>query len=165
MPNSETSVNLTRGDELWRSDMEPALDSLMVRILARDNVQRAWARVKSNQGAPGSDGMTLEDFPAYARVHWPEIRQSLLDGRYQPRPVRRVVIPKPHGKGERMLGVPCVIDRVIQQAILQILTPIFDPGFSESSYGSRPKRCVLRTGFANGSRCDQSSQGLYQSGM
>jgi RNA-directed DNA polymerase len=140
MPNSETSVNLTRGDELWRSDMEPALDSLMVRILARDNVQRAWARVKSNQGAPGSDGMTLEDFPAYARVHWPEIRQSLLDGRYQPRPVRRVVIPKPHGKGERMLGVPCVIDRVIQQAILQILTPIFDPGFSESSYGSRPKR-------------------------
>lgn len=140
MTNSETSVNPIGGDALWRSVIEPALDSLMMRILARDNVQRAWARVKSNQGAPGSDGMTLEDFPAYAREHWPEIRQSLLDGRYQPRPVRRVVIPKPQGKGERMLGVPCVVDRVIQQAILQILTPIFDPDFSESSYGSRPKR-------------------------
>jgi RNA-directed DNA polymerase len=84
--------------------------------------------------------MTIEDFPAYAKVHWPEIRQSLLDGSYQPRPVRRVVVPKPQGKGERSLGVPCVVDRVIQQAILQILTPIFDPNFSESSYGSRPKR-------------------------
>jgi RNA-directed DNA polymerase len=63
-----------------------------------------------------------------------------MDGRYQPRPVRRVVIPKPHGQGERKLGVPCVVDRVIQQAILQVLTPIFDPGFSESSFGSRPKR-------------------------
>jgi RNA-directed DNA polymerase len=84
--------------------------------------------------------MTLEDFPAYAREHWNEIRQTLMDGSYQPRPVRRVVIPKPRGKGERKLGVPCVVDRVIQQAILQVLTPIFDPDFSESSYGSRPKR-------------------------
>lgn len=119
---------------------EPALDNLMVRILERDNVQPAWQRVKSNQGAPGSDGMSLEDFPAYAREHWSEIRQSLLDGSYQPRPVRRVVIPKPQEKGERKLGVPGVVDRVIQQAILQVLTPIFDPEFSESSYGSRPKR-------------------------
>jgi RNA-directed DNA polymerase len=101
---------------------------------------QAWVRVKANKGAPGSDGMTLEDFAAYAGEHWEEIRQSLRDGRYQPRPVRRVVIPKPHGKGERKLGVPCVVDRVIQQAILQILTPIFDPSFSESSFGSRPKR-------------------------
>ncbi len=112
----------------------------MQRILERDNVQRAWNRVKSNQGAPGSDGMTLDDFPTYAREHWSQIRQSLMDGSYQPRPVRRVVIPKPHGKGERKLGVPCVVDRVIQQAILQVLTPIFDPEFSESSFGSRPKR-------------------------
>jgi RNA-directed DNA polymerase len=112
----------------------------MERILERNNVQRAWQRVKSNKGAPGSDGMTLEDFPAYAREHWSEIRQSLMDGRYQPRPVRQVVIPKPRGKGERKLGVPCVLDRVIQQAILQVLTPLFDPEFSESSYGCRPKR-------------------------
>jgi RNA-directed DNA polymerase len=140
MNNSNPSMNLLRGDESWRDDMQPALDNLMKRILAHDNVQRAWQRVKSNKGAPGSDGIPLEDFPAYAQDHWSEIRQSLMDGSYQPRPVRRVVIPKPRGKGERWLGVPCVIDRVIQQAILQVLTPIFDPEFSESSYGSRPKR-------------------------
>jgi RNA-directed DNA polymerase len=140
MNNSNSSMNLDRGDEVWRADREPALDNLMERILERNNVYQAWVRVRSNRGAPGSDGMNLEDFPDYAREHWREIRQSLMDGRYQPRPVRRVVIPKPHGKGERKLGVPCVVDRVIQQAILQVLSPIFDPGFSESSFGSRPKR-------------------------
>jgi RNA-directed DNA polymerase len=140
MNNSDASMNPDGGDSVWRADREPALDNLMERILERDNVKRAWERVKSNKGAPGSDGMTLEDFPAYAREHWSEIRQSLMDGRYQPRPVRRVVIPKPHGKGERKLGVPCVIDRVIQQAILQVLSPIVEPGFSASSFGSRPKR-------------------------
>jgi RNA-directed DNA polymerase len=140
MNNSNPSMNPEGGDGVWRADREPALDNLMMRILERDNVQTAWKRVKSNQGAPGSDGMSLEDFPAYARDHWSEIRQSLIDGSYQPRPVRRVVIPKPRGKGERKLGVPCVVDRVIQQAILQVLTPIFDPEFSEFSFGSRPKR-------------------------
>lgn len=140
MNNSHPSTNPDGGDEVWRADIKPALDNLMERILERDNVQRAWKRVKSNQGAPGSDGMSLDDFAAYAREHWSEIGQSLRDGSYQPRPVRRVVIPKPRGKGKRKLGVPCVIDRVIQQAILQVLTPIFDPEFSESSFGSRPKR-------------------------
>jgi len=140
MNNSSASMNPDGGDSVWRDDIKPTLDKLMVRILERENVKRAWERVKSNQGAPGSDGMTLEEFPAHAREHWKEIRQTLMDGSYQPRPVRRVTIPKPKGKGERKLGVPCVIDRVIQQAILQVLTPIFDPGFSESSYGSRPKR-------------------------
>jgi RNA-directed DNA polymerase len=108
----------------------------MAQVVEKANVLKAWKRVKSNQGAPGSDGMTLEDFPAYAREHWPTIRQSLLDGTYHPHPVRRVVIPKPGGRGERMLGVPCVVDRVIQQAIRPVLTPIFDPGFSEASFGS-----------------------------
>ncbi|MGI0484738.1 group II intron reverse transcriptase/maturase [Pantanalinema rosaneae CENA516] len=140
MNNSSALMNPDGGDDAWRDDSQPALDNLMARILERDNVRRAWERVKSNRGAPGSDGMTLDDFPAYAREHWGEIRQSLMDGSYQPRPVRRVVIPKPKGKGERKLGVPCVVDRVIQQAILQVLSPIFDPGFSESSFGSRPKR-------------------------
>ena len=140
MNNSDPLLNPEGGGGVWRADIEPALDNLMMRILERDNVQRAWKRVKSNKGAPGSDGMTLEDFPAYAREHWSEIRQSLMDGSYQPRPVRRVVIPKPQGKGERKLGVPCVIDRVIQQAILQVLTPMFDPEFSESSFGCRPRR-------------------------
>lgn len=140
MNNSDPLMNPDGGDGVWRDDREPALDNLMERVLERDNVQRAWARVKSNKGAPGSDGMTIEDFPAYAREHWSEICQSLLDGSYQPRPVRRVVIPKPQGKGERKLGVPCVVDRVIQQAILQVLSPLFEPGFSDSSFGSRPKR-------------------------
>ena len=139
MNNSDPLLNPDGGDGVWRADIEPALDNLMMRILERTNVAQAWQRVKSNQGAPGSDGMTLDDFPVYAREHWHEIRQFLLNGSYQPRPVRRVVIPKPRG-GERKLGVPCVVDRVIQQAILQVLTPIFDPGFSESSYGSRPNR-------------------------
>jgi len=140
MNNSDPLLNPEGGGGVWRADIEPALDNLMMRILERDNVQRAWKRVKSNKGAPGSDGMTLEDFPAYAREHWSEIRQSLVDGSYPPRPVRQVVIPKPQGKGERKLGVPCVIDRVIQQAILQVLTPMFDPEFSESSFGCRPRR-------------------------
>jgi RNA-directed DNA polymerase len=144
MNNSSSSLNPDGGDAAWRADIKPALDNLMAQILERNNVKRAWERVKSNKGAPGSDGMPLEDFPAYAREHWHKICQSLIDGTYQPRPVRRVVIPKPKGKGERKLGVPCVVDRVIQQAILQVLTPIFDPEFSESSFGSRPKRSAHR---------------------
>jgi RNA-directed DNA polymerase len=139
MNNSDASMNPEGGDAVWRADSQPDLDPQMPRILERDNVLQAWERVKSNKGAPGSNGMTLEDFPAFAREHWHEIRQSLLEGTYQPRPVRRVVIPKPPS-GERQLGVPCVLDRVIQQAILQVLTPIFDPDFSESSFGCRPRR-------------------------
>jgi hypothetical protein len=122
-------------------DMQPALDlNLMARIVDSANILQAWKRVKSNQGAPGSDGMSLDEFPDYAREHWLRIRQSLLDGTYPPSSMRRVVIAKPHGKGDRLLGVPCVLDRVIQQAILQVLSPIFEPKFSDSSYGSRPKR-------------------------
>ncbi|ASC69926.1 group II intron reverse transcriptase-maturase [Halomicronema hongdechloris C2206] len=141
MTDSDVSMNLDRGDTVWRTVMQPALDiNLMAKVVAKANLQKAWQRVKSNQGAPGSDGMSLEAFPGYAREHWPTIRQSLWNGTYHPQPVRRVVIPKPGGRGERLLGVPCVVDRVIQQAILQVLTPIFDPGFSESSFGSRPQR-------------------------
>jgi len=119
---------------------QPALhDELMEAVLSPANLKRAWRRVKSNRGAPGIDGMPIDDFPAYAREHWPAIRQTLSDGRYQPQPVRRVMIPKPGG-GERALGIPTVIDRVIQQAIAQVMTPIFDPEFSDSSYGFRPGR-------------------------
>jgi RNA-directed DNA polymerase len=95
--------------------------------------------------------MTIEEFPTYARAHWKEIRQSLRCGTYRPSPVRRVEIPKPSG-GKRKLGIPCVVDRVIQQAIAQILTPLFDPEFSESSYGFRRGRLVrdaLRTMQSN----------------
>lgn len=111
----------------------------MQAVVAPANMRRAWARVKANKGAPGIDGMPIEDFPAFARTQWATIRQCLIDGTYRPQPVRRVMIPKPGG-GERALGIPSVVDRVIQQAIAQVLTPIFDPGFSESSFGFRPKR-------------------------
>lgn len=141
MENSDVSMNLSGGETAVRGTIEPALETnLMERILISENLHRAWKQVRSNQGAPGIDGMSLEDFPAYARDHWQEICQSLREGRYQPHPVRRFVIPKPGGKGERMLGVPTVLDRVIQQSISQVLTPMFDPEFSEYSYGCRPKR-------------------------
>jgi RNA-directed DNA polymerase len=141
MENSDVLVNPSGGETDVRGTIEPALEiNLMERILSAENLHRAWKQVRSNQGAPGIDRMRLEDFPAYARIHWAEIRQSLREGRYQPQPVRRVVIPKPGGKGERKLGVPTVLDRVIQQAISQVLTPLFDSEFSEYSFGCRPKR-------------------------
>jgi RNA-directed DNA polymerase len=89
-------------------------DDLMARVLDPVNLRRAWKRVKANRGAPGIDGMRLEDFPVFARSHWAAIRQQLARGAYQPQPVRRVSIPKPGG-GERLLGIPTVVDRVIQQ--------------------------------------------------
>jgi RNA-directed DNA polymerase len=133
-------MNPTGGAEDRRRATQPALhDHLMEAVLSPANLHRAWRRVKSNRGAPGIDGLRIEDFPVYARAHWPAIRQSLSDGSYTPQPVRRVTIPKPDG-GERALGIPTVVDRVIQQAIAQVMTPIFDPEFSESSFGFRPKR-------------------------
>jgi RNA-directed DNA polymerase len=95
--------------------------------------------VKANKGAPGIDGVTVEDWPAHAREHWPALREQIKQGRYWPQPVRRVEIPKPDG-GKRLLGIPTVSDRVLQQAIAQVLTPIFDPTFSDSSFGFRPGR-------------------------
>ena len=103
------------------------------------NIERAWKNVKANKGAPGPDGITLDKFFETFRHHWPEVRQQLLEGTYCPGPSRRKSIPKQDG-GRRDLGIPNVIDRLIQQSILQVLTPIFDPGFSESSFGFRPKR-------------------------
>ncbi len=114
-------------------------ENLLERILSRENMQQAWKRVKANKGAAGIDRMSIEAFPAYARDHWEEIREMLTEGTYQPFPVRRVEIPKATG-GTRPLGIPTVLDRLIQQAIAQVLTPIFDPTFSESSFGFRPGR-------------------------
>ena len=93
-----------------------------------------------NGGAPGVDGMTVDDLMPYCRQHWAPIREQLLSGTYVPQPVRRVEIPKPDGKGVRMLGIPTVLDRFIQQALLQVLSPLFDPTFSDASYGFRPGR-------------------------
>jgi len=112
---------------------------LMEEVCERENLVRAWQRVRGNKGAPGVDGMTVEDAKSYLREHWPEIRSQLLGGTYQPQPVRRVEIPKPDG-GVRKLGVPCVVDRLIQQALLQVLQGRWDPTFSEASFGFRPGR-------------------------
>jgi RNA-directed DNA polymerase len=118
--------------------LRPSLKGLE-RILAREDMRCAWKRVAANKGVAGIDKMTVADFESHARQHWPNIRQLLLAGTYQPLPVLRVEIPKSSG-GKRPLGIPTVVDRVIQQAIAQVLVPIFDPGFSEQSYGFRPGR-------------------------
>ena len=114
-------------------------EQLMEEVCDRENLQSAWKRVRRNQGGPGVDGMTIDDAKDYLREHWPSIRSQLLDGTYQPQPVKRVEIPKPDG-GVRKLGVPCVVDRLIQQAVLQVLQERWDPTFSEHSYGFRPGR-------------------------
>lgn len=140
MSDSISVLNPSGGAGNRRGLMPPTLhENLMMRVLNPANVRQAWKRVKANKGAPGIDGMRIEDFPAFARSQWAAIRQSLADGTYHPQPVRRVMIPKPGG-GERRLGIPTVVDRVIQQAIAQVLGPLFDPEFSESSFGFRPKR-------------------------
>lgn len=112
----------------------------MEEVLRRENVLAAHRRVVQNGGAPGVDGMTVDELMPYCREHWARIREELLSGRYQPQPVLRVEIPKPDGKGTRMLGIPTVPDRMIQQALLQVLQPLFDPTFSDDSYGFRPGR-------------------------
>jgi len=114
--------------------------TLMDQVLRRENLFAAYRRVKGNGGAPGVDGMTVDALGDYCRKHWPRHREQLLDGTYIPQPVLRVEIPKPGGKGLRMLGIPTALDRMIQQALLQVLQPIFDPRFSESSFGFRPGR-------------------------
>jgi len=112
---------------------------LLERIFSQENMLKAWKRVKANKGAPGIDNMSIEDFPEFARNNWDNVRESLLAGSYQPSPVQRVEIPKATG-GTRPLGIPTVLDRLIQQAIYQVLMPIFDPDFSDYSYGFRPGR-------------------------
>ena len=112
---------------------------MMELVCERQNCLAALKRVRENKGSPGIDGMTVKELPAFLKLHWPRLREELLSGRYQPQPVRRVLIPKPGG-GERELGIPSVLDRFIQQALLQVLQPRFDPTFSEASYGFRPGR-------------------------
>lgn len=113
--------------------------ALLEAALTRENMVKAWKRVKANKGSAGVDGITIQDAVEYLRGHWPGIKESLLDGTYRPAPVRRVMIPKPDGT-ERQLGIPTVLDRLIQQALLQVVQPQIDPTFSEHSYGFRPKR-------------------------
>jgi RNA-directed DNA polymerase len=112
---------------------------LLEMILSRENMMEALRRMESNKGAPGVDGLTVGQLRAYLTAHWAVIKEDLLAGRYEPAPVRGVEIPKPGG-GMRQLGIPTVMDRLIQQAMHQVLMPLFDPGFSNWSYGFRPGR-------------------------
>src|SRR5712692_2538078 len=123
---------------------------LMEAILGRENMMAALRRVVANKGAPGADGMPVEELRAYLVANWPRIKEDLLAGRYRPAPVRGVEIPK-HGGGKRLLGIPTVLDRLIQQAMHQVLMPLFDPGFSNSSYGFRPGRSARQAVLAAGS--------------
>ena len=112
----------------------------MEEIVRRENMQRAWQRVCSNKGSSGVDGLSIDETNVQLQTHWPSIREALLNGTYQPQAVRRVDIPKPNGGGTRTLGIPTVTDRLIQQAIHQVLTPHYDPTFSDASFGYRPNR-------------------------
>jgi RNA-directed DNA polymerase len=114
-------------------------EQLMEEVCERKNCWQAYKRVKANKGSPGIDGMKVGDFSGYLKQHWPTIREQLLKGTYRPQPVRRVEIPKPDG-GVRKLGIPTVLDRLIQQAVMQVLQRRWDPTFSEHSHGFRPKR-------------------------
>ncbi len=128
-------------DEACRPRHEPENlgPGLLEVALARENLLRAWARVRANKGAAGADGLDIDQTAARLRTAWPHIREQVLAGTYRPMPVRRVTIPKPGG-GERELGIPTVTDRLLQQALLQVLQPILDPTFSEHSHGFRPGR-------------------------
>ena len=155
---SHLNTRTPPGDDVTqRRDLKPAFsDDLFERVLQRDNLYAAWKRVRANKGTAGIDGMTIDEFPAWAKSgHWKRVVAELETGRYRPSPVRRVGIEKPDG-GTRQLGIPIVIDRVIQQAIAQVLTPIFDPDFSDNSFGFRPGR--------NGQQAVKQVQGIIKQG-
>ena len=133
-PGSEASA-AKRGSE------SPAnTESLREEVCERENCKQALKRVKANKGSPGVDGMTFQPLPGFLQQHWPVIREQLLSGTYKPQPVGRVEIPKPDGSGVRKLGIPTVLDRFTQQAVLQVLQKRWDRTFSEHSYGFRPGR-------------------------
>ena len=131
---------------------------LMEQVVERGNMWRAYERVLRNKGAPGADGMRVQDLKAWLQAHWPTVKAALLAGSYLPREVRAVDIPKPQG-GVRTLGVPTVVDRLIEQAVLQELQPIFEDGFSESSYGFRPGRNAWQAVQAARATCEAAGAG------
>lgn len=157
MPERSGRVGVARGEAAWEPISDEACGPLLEHpgtgsakstagtgglleaTLTRQNLQAAWKRVKANKGAAGVDGLNIEQTTQWLRTRWPDIRQELLAGRYRPQAVRKVMIPKPDGS-QRELGIPTVLDRLIQQALLQVLQPLIDPGFSEHSHGFRPGR-------------------------
>lgn len=140
MSHLETSDTPPGVDAHQRTDKCPALsENLFQQMLSPGNLQRAWKQVRSNKGAPGIDGISIEAFPERMRPQWPAIATQLREGSYQPQPVKRVCIDKEDGS-HRELGIPCVMDRLIQQGIAQVLSPLFEPTFSDHSHGFRPNR-------------------------
>jgi RNA-directed DNA polymerase len=139
----ETPISVREGIESFvakRVNETPAtMDYLMEEICETENLRQALKRVRSNKGSPGPDGMRVNQLPKYLRKHWPKIREHLMHGTYVPQPVKRVTIPK-EGGGERLLGIPSVLDRCIQQAAMQVMQKIWEPAFSDHSYGFRPGR-------------------------
>lgn len=133
LPQDESATGHGRQPE----SIQP--EALLARVLERPNLQRALKQVRQNKGAPGIDGMSVDDLPRHLKEHWTEIRAQLVAGTYRPQPVKRVEIPKPDGK-KRPLGIPTVVDRFIQQAIAQIISAEWEPHFHSSSYGFRPGR-------------------------
>jgi group II intron reverse transcriptase/maturase len=148
-PDGQTSVQTVEPPQAEGVGREPEVsaptsqkarhEDLMERVVSRENATAAWRAVKRNAGAPGIDGMTTQELRDHVQKHWESIRAKLVHGTYVPTPVKRVEIPKPTG-GVRLLGIPTVLDRWIQQMLLQALQPIFDPAFSDSSHGFRPRR-------------------------
>jgi RNA-directed DNA polymerase len=122
-------------------------EGLMEAVVAADNMRQALKRVRANKGSSGVDGMRVGELAGYLQEAWPRLQQELLEGRYKPQPVKRVEIPKPDG-GVRELGIPTVVDRLIQQALLQVLTPLYDPTFSPHSYGFRPGKSAHQAALA-----------------
>jgi len=122
-----------------QTESSAVVEELMEEVVERENLKEALRRVKANKGSPGVDGMTVQQLPGYLKEHWPILRKQLLSGTYRPQPVKRVEIPKPDG-GVRKLGIPTVLDRWIQQAMMQVLQKRWDRTFSEHSYGFRPHR-------------------------
>jgi RNA-directed DNA polymerase len=138
-PSGERPIGDESAGGEMKEDTRDQAQGLMERVLERGNLIRALNRVKDNDGAPGVDGMQAEALSGYLKEHWPKLRQALLEGNYRPQPVRRVQIDKPGG-GKRPLGIPTVVDRFIQQALLQVLQGDWDASFADQSYGFRPGR-------------------------
>ena len=138
--NPQDTADGVSSDTAATEHSRPAEEQLMEAVVEKENMRGAYRRVVANAGSAGIDRMTVAELKDYLVGEWPGIREKLLRGSYTPQAVLRVEIPKPGGKGKRKLGIPTVVDRLIQQALLQVLTPIFDPGFSASSYGFRPGR-------------------------
>src|SRR5688572_24459226 len=136
----EEGLGASSGTAAREHSGQEAVEQLLEAVVERKNMWLALKQVERNRGAAGVDNMTVAQLRDYLREHWLRIKEELLAGNYQPQPVRKVEIPKPGGTGMRMLGIPTVVDRLIQQALQQVLSPLFEVSFSESSYGFRPQR-------------------------